>query len=190
MEKRKSMCVIVDKDYYNLKDILACRQILKCLFPAPLGEEVFNLIGQREPEMEDGICYADLPLFMVKSLPNRKVLPPVQFGKMQMEILRASPEHVDIMRLNQFYYIVARHLARLLTGERAQFLAETVLYTFLQRSGWIIKFAIFEGPKSKKLDCMEAELYDKALKSSTQFSEWFFSKQALARKKLAIQKWQ
>lgn len=101
MERTTLVVMDVDKNYYDIRDILACKQSLKCLFsnPIPRGKlfflssyqeyalqqqflvytiiflilEIFHLIGQRVPDMEGGFCRADLPLFMIRTLPNCKV---------------------------------------------------------------------------------------------------------------------
>ncbi|VDO41025.1 unnamed protein product, partial [Brugia timori] len=158
MERTQSALMDVDKNYYDIRDILACKQSLKCLFSSPLprGElflkvldgnatEIFHLIGQRAPDMEGGFFRADLPLFMIRTLPNCRVcllfnggicenikrkhsayndneyiqvVPPTEFSPVQMQVLRAAPEHVDVMHLNQFYFILSKHIVRLIPEEK------------------------------------------------------------------------
>ncbi|VIO95640.1 Uncharacterized protein BM_BM8020 [Brugia malayi] len=36
MERTQSALMDVDKNYYDIRDILACKQSLKCLFSSPL----------------------------------------------------------------------------------------------------------------------------------------------------------
>lgn len=93
--------------------------------------------------MEGGFFRADLPLFMIRTLPNCRVcllfnggicenikrkhsayndneyiqvVPPTEFSPVQMQVLRAAPEHVDVMHLNQFYFILSKHIVRLIPG--------------------------------------------------------------------------
>ncbi|VDP14519.1 unnamed protein product [Onchocerca flexuosa] len=173
----------VDKNYYNMRDILACKQNLRCLFSNPLPREIFHLIGQRAPDMEGGFCRADLPLFMIKALPNCRIIPPAEFSPVQMQVLRAAPEHVDVMHLNQFYFILSKHIVKLIPDEDGRLLAETVLFSFLHRSGWILNCALHQGIKPKKIDSTEAQVYREAFRCALQFSRWFNSKQAICRKR-------
>ncbi|KAK6105316.1 Uncharacterized protein BM_BM8020 [Brugia malayi] len=183
MERTQSALMDVDKNYYDIRDILACKQSLKCLFSSPLPREIFHLIGQRAPDMEGGFFRADLPLFMIRTLPNCRVVPPTEFSPVQMQVLRAAPEHVDVMHLNQFYFILSKHIVRLIPDEDGRFLAETALFSFLQRSGWILNCALHQGAKPKKIDSTEVQLYREALRCAMQFSRWFNSRQAICRKR-------
>lgn len=45
-----------------------------------------------------------------------QVLPPAEFSPMQMQVLRAAPEHVNLMHLNQFFFILSKHIIKLLPG--------------------------------------------------------------------------
>ncbi|CAG9533565.1 unnamed protein product [Cercopithifilaria johnstoni] len=183
MEKMKSILMDVDKNYYDIRDILACKQSLRCLFANPLPREIFHLIGQRAPDMEGGFCRADLPLFMIRSLPTCKVVPPAEFSPIQMQVLRAAPEHVDVMHLNQFYFILSKYIVKLVPDEDGRSLAETTLFSFLQRSGWILNCALHQGAKPKKIDSTEVQLYREAFSCALQFSRWFNSRQAICRKR-------
>ncbi|KAL3998145.1 hypothetical protein ACH3XW_13845 [Acanthocheilonema viteae] len=179
MEKTKAIFMDVDKDYYDIRDILACKQSLKCLFSNSLPREIFHLIGQRAPDMEGGFCRVDLPLFMVRTLPSCKVVPPAEFSPIQMQVLRAAPEHVDVMHLNQFYFILSKHIVKLVPDEDGHLLAETALFSFLQRCGWILNCALHQGAKPKKIDSTEIQLYREAFNCALQFSRWFNSRQAI-----------
>ncbi|KAM3721666.1 DNA replication complex GINS protein [Dirofilaria immitis] len=176
MERTKAIYTNVDKNYYDMKDILACKQSLRCLFSNPLPREIFQLIGQRTPDIEEGFCRADLPLFMIKVLPNCRVLPPAEFNPVQMQVLRAAPEHVDLMHLNQFYFILSKHIVKLVPNEDGRSLAETTLFSFLQRSGWILNCALHQGVKPRKIDSTEAQLYREAFICALKFSRWFNSR--------------
>ncbi|VDN03503.1 unnamed protein product [Thelazia callipaeda] len=183
MGTRKSLFITVDKNYYDLRDILACKQNMKFFYIFT----IFNLVGQKFPDTEESISRVDLPLFMVESLPSLKVIPPSEFSSIQMQVLQASPEHVNIMHWNQFYFILCKHIAKLIPAMEGRMLSETALYTFLQRSGWVINCGLHLGIKSHKIDCTEEQLYQVSFNSALRFSRWFNSRQTVARKRKSSQ---
>lgn len=48
MERTKSVLMDVDQNYYDMKDILACKQSLRCLFygPLPQGDLFLKFLAQ------------------------------------------------------------------------------------------------------------------------------------------------
>lgn len=71
----------------------------------------------------------------------------------------------------------------LFSDEDGRSLAETALFSFLHRSGWILNCALHQGARSKKIDSTEIQLYREAFTCALQFNRWFNSRQAICRKR-------
>lgn len=54
MERTKAVLMDVDKNYYDMRDILACKQSLRCLFSSPLprGELFFEILNRNATDLQ------------------------------------------------------------------------------------------------------------------------------------------
>ncbi|KHN87652.1 DNA replication complex GINS protein PSF3 [Toxocara canis] len=108
----------VDKNYYDLDDIIACSSNVLCSFNGNISKDVFGLLGRKAPDMVvDKTFKTEIPLFMAQALHRTcSIELPKAFNTLTQQALKANAKSVSLESLNQHFYCFGTHLALTIAG--------------------------------------------------------------------------
>ncbi|KAE9549759.1 hypothetical protein FO519_007029 [Halicephalobus sp. NKZ332] len=169
----------VDADYYNLDDIMATKSTIACNYSPESPSEVFRLIGQKPPETIPPKGFkTETPVWMASVLTSKTVFhveaqTPKAFSEAMRDGLKAKPEVANLDSFCLHFYLLGRHVAKIVGGDHGKSIADCLLRVFMKRSGYIFRMSVDPSTKPMKFDSTEKKLFLLAQRSEIRTTEWF-----------------